>query len=277
MSRVENKFNAYYAEIIRREWREATKLDYGVGIHVTFHDQDEVIVVTTKPVRDYQPKSRQPTKRYVFQIGSDDDEFVFVRGKGKDREVVRFPLPIDYTVENPINPSVEDCEKMLAGDRIAWRSRTSAKDIKRIEERDLARGNPPKATSICGSLLMHHIYKHHKRLLDEGMIWYDPTEDTDNPTYCMPDFGSMTDKFADYAWERGLYHNPCTGDYFINPERVGEVYKVAQEIMEEYDASTATTHWKDFELGGDDDVDYNGGHVMAGIELLQDYLKHRGE
>ena len=76
--------NPKYPEIVEREFRKAAKLPDGDLVTVDFPEESDEIVVIVNG------------KRWVMEVGSDDDDFYFVYQDEKGCDYVQFDFPQDW-------------------------------------------------------------------------------------------------------------------------------------------------------------------------------------
>jgi hypothetical protein len=108
-------------------------------------------------------------------------------------------------------------------------------------------------------------------LRDNANIDPDDERDTDD---VLQYFESMTDQFSTWITSNHIFQ--VVGDkVYYNLDRMPLLRAMIDRIAWEYDALEADgipdTHrlWKLFQLGGDDDVDYNGGYLANAIDILE--------
>lgn len=103
-----------------------------------------------------------------------------------------------------------------------------------------------------------------------------------------------TDEFFQYLVSQGLFVRGNWVTY--DPDLFSNISAAAASVMADYDNDEAklrelgcfppyenpdgtranTTPWVKWNLGGDDDVDYNGGYILAALDVLITY-EARGE
>lgn len=117
-------------------------------------------------------------------------------------------------------------------------------------------------------------------------------EDEEDVTYYLSE---ATDKMKDWLKERGLYVGKVLDsqeDYiYYDPDQFRNIEIAAKSVMADYDDDFDTlrelgcfppyrdeagepvegTPWRKWNLGGDDDVDYNGGYILIALDILKCY------
>lgn len=78
---------------------------------------------------------------------------------------------------------------------------------------------------------------------------------------------SCSDEFAAFMRENGLYKIDENTIHY-DPSKFDLIDDECASIMEEYDGENKGK-WEQYNLGGDDDVDYNGSYPSSAIEFLR--------
>lgn len=111
--------------------------------------------------------------------------------------------------------------------------------------------------------------------------------DLDNVTDEHP--WSMIEHYATSMNETVLEHFGNIADFYyltddrldvigvsVDPEKIPAIVEFASHILDIYDEDTdeARAEWERWDLGGDDDVDYNGSYLLILCDLISAYVKY---
>jgi hypothetical protein len=280
---------SYYAQIIRDEFRQHYKVllkplpkpyarGYNQSIDVKFPRPGKIAVTVTERAPGKMGKKRWKDGKVIrkevwkceFCLYS--YEFRFSNGK----QELEFRIPLEYFVKDPLNPTLEECRFMANGPTFASQESLNS-------YRELRALLPPDAIKVRYDELLYYIYQNSERLEKDGCIWNDPHEDPSNPTYSLPDLSSTSEKFGKWLAEKGVMEDPWDSCFYItrNKAALDEISFETNLIQEHYGSDAAERagvedRWEKWGLGGDDDVDYNGGYVDTAIDMLTDFINHEG-
>ncbi len=84
-------------------------------------------------------------------------------------------------------------------------------------------------------------------------------------------FEELAPRFEKWMASQGVAYDPKKGEYHFSPSGARVVAKEMGRIGSDYDGKTNFGTWDKYDLGGDDDVDYNSGIPYTTIQALQDY------
>lgn len=92
---------------------------------------------------------------------------------------------------------------------------------------------------------------------------------------------NVTPAFNTWLQSRGLHIDVAAQTIAYDVAQFDTIDAMCALVRDEYDDDCrprgADSVWQRFDLAGDDDVDYNGSHVVAGIELLRLFEAWRRE
>lgn len=86
-------------------------------------------------------------------------------------------------------------------------------------------------------------------------------------------FGSISDNVKKYFEDACMFHIQDDGIYF-HPVWLHSAQSLINTIADEYGASDCRFIWTAFDLGGDDDVDYNSSYVDSGLSYVRCWCDH---
>lgn len=79
---------------------------------------------------------------------------------------------------------------------------------------------------------------------------------------CTPQFSEAMKSFGLDAGEEGVTWDPA---------KLNRIEELANQVMDEYDSEGSGKVWEQYDLSGDDDVDYNGGYILMFIDCLKEF------
>lgn len=108
---------------------------------------------------------------------------------------------------------------------------------------------------------------HQAKLIDEvGIIPEHDDQDISakDLTYYLSEASPL---FSKWLKERGLFLEEDAINF--DPDKFEEISRMCDAIIAEYDDEDDKPLWEDFNLRGDDDVDYNGGYIQIAMDALR--------
>lgn len=95
------------------------------------------------------------------------------------------------------------------------------------------------------------------------------------PSWAISDLLNMNPNFSKFAAQNGLGHDPVRQVLHYDPDRAHNVLDEAERIQgESEDPHGGMPTWQKYELGYDEDVDYNGSQVAQMISTLQHFYDY---
>jgi hypothetical protein len=118
-----------------------------------------------------------------------------------------------------------------------------------------------------------------KFLLKSGSDVADVVDSDDGISYYLSE---LAPKVREMMAENGFKFDLDTGDFEVDLDRIEDIDYELNRISEAYEgdleeaikAGEIEDPWEVYDLGGDDDVDYNVGYPSTFFEALEEYVQH---